>query len=264
MLDVRIGSLDELLRPYEVPWSPRKALHYLDGRLEDLGILICYAHFFPQEWARSTAPRTRAAGDYYSAAEEEFFVLVNRDLFPLVEYWQDDESTPDARELLIPVDCFALARPNADPVCWPEGYRILGVLLGEWDPRATDLDPAQTAALRALEAQHEATAARWIAYDALLALGRVDGGPPWDLLPQARAIVEHNTGNEWIDYDEYMEGPDLPWEIRVVESLAAEFVAAKALLPTVRPLIDYIETHFEEVLTAWTHALPSPLPTATP
>lgn len=287
---------EPFLSGYHRACTVQEALEYLHARHSAGAILSCYAHYFPQQWAVSTAAWTPAHDSAYSPREWEFFDLIDRHLFPLNLDWlqmQDDDG-PAARELELPI-----ARGGLD---WWEcyagdlrpGWELLLRLLDEWpsaadeadddalddatdddtddNPDAAGADHAQgddgappahppPAANTALAQRVHHLAGRPYEPPRLHQLTAA-AGPPLSGLPAALAMIRHDTGSAWLDAGPEHE-MDLCWTIPDVAHMIADYQIGRPLAQQAAALIDWLDqpAHVAQLLDLWAACLTEPPPT---
>lgn len=256
----------ELLAQYRVPVTPSEALECLSTIVEPVRLLALYKHYFPKELAESKAQLLPGPDCVYSAAEIEFFNLVNAHLFPLWDYileWQIDE---DQRDMVIPCAPQAMEIRDREADDFREGWHLLFVLEGQ---KAIDDLPEESPCLE-LREELEAyctvlRAKRSLDYEGpftwaqLGEIGQREGGPLVHLETAIRMIHE-STGNAWLDISQELalEARDVFWTREWVDVLAEEWKEAGVMLRDVCTLIDWLEEDIENqrrVLQIWQQGL---------
>ncbi|MBX3289970.1 MAG: hypothetical protein KF855_11570 [Acidobacteria bacterium] len=188
------------------------------------------------EWLRSQASFYRR-GHFrsYSERSNELFKLVDERCFPLLEQYYDD---PEAD-----LDNFAIAPMNADLCCCGEvdhEYLRISYAIGlifiypaeAWaflDDRF-GLDESEFPSIN--ERMHES-------------VGRIEDSIYNDLI----CLVDHSTGNPWLD-STYCHGCDwYKWSKETIEELTVEFRSANMFFERIAGLDSLIEANPRQILT---------------
>jgi len=265
------------LAPYTLPRTVPDALTRLHDFMNDSAILGCYAHFFPKEWAASTSAQTPPPDRAYSAAEWEFFRLVDRDLFDLTLEWLEelDCQGPESRTLELPLVRGGLDWWECHPGDLRDGWELLLLLNGDWPLTAeddeededdesdedaetatdgTDRPAAVAARVRAL-AGHPLDGTRLTAACAAL-------DSPLRGLPAAIRMIDHTTGTAWLDAEPEQE-MDLRWTITDVTWMQTDYAAGRVIGDLAEQLVEWLElpAHRDRLLDLWTACLAPPADT---
>lgn len=174
-----------------------------------------YKEMFPEEWKRSRASMYRA-GSYrrYSERVNQLFELVNKKCFPLLEYWYDDPEQEFEQFAIMPLN-FDLCCEETDLESMRISYvaalifyfdDVLGFFEEKFGVPIKDLP--EIAKSSHPNVWSEKQNRRTSAYSKLLRL------------------VDHSTGNPWLDithceYHEFFE-----WDRQTVELLTESYRAA--------------------------------------
>src|SRR5215212_702403 len=188
------GAL-ELLRWHRLQLTFSAARECLEQYRDRANLLALYQHYFPQEYAASTAGVRPAKGAVYSAQEIEFFELVNARFFPLpLDVFLDEYE--GVRSTTLPVmtlgidwwlDSVADLRP---------GWQLLLLLVGEVAVTDVEVDPRflKTYAKR-IKPRPPGSQIDWDDFKAACQAA----GDPLTALPLALDMLDHDTGNIWLD-----------------------------------------------------------------
>ncbi len=178
---------------------------------------VLYKEMFPKEWNRSSTSLYRA-GTYrrYSERVNELFELVNKRCFPLLEYWYDDPEQEFERFAIMPLnfdlcceeidfDCLRISYVAGllfyfrDDEIWEFFERKLGLLSKDLPEIAKEPSPNVWCKKQSCKTK---------AYSDLLKL------------------VDHSTGNPWLDIT-HCQYPELfEWDAKTIESLTESYRAA--------------------------------------
>jgi hypothetical protein len=176
-----------------------------------------YKEMFPDEWRRSSASLYRA-GTYtrYSERVNELFELVNKKCFPLLEYWYDDPEQGFEQFAIMPLN-FDLCCEEIDFESMRVSY-VAGLLFylredevaeffeEKFGPVVKDLP--EIARSPHPNVWNKKQNRKTSAYSSLLKL------------------VDHSTGNPWLDLTQ-CQYPDLfDWDRKTVEMLTNTYRAA--------------------------------------
>lgn len=214
--------------------SARDAVAQLGVWADATRILQLYRRYFPDEFARSTAPLTipRIGGEPgYSEREQEFFRLVNEHLFPL----------PDL--------AFEMERFPSIPVC------AKGI---DWE------DPPETYglaihAVMALFVDQDFPWTNWLPPTLHVETGELD----WDKFkqlcqdgkgavcqfPLLVELVAHDTGNLWLDISFDCNWESFAWEEASLNYLSREWQRARDLIARINRALEQIDAHPRYYLT---------------
>jgi hypothetical protein len=274
-LPLDVADAGTTLKSARLPVSVALARSYLVASYDYVRLLALYQHYFPQEWADSSARPWLEDGEGWSPREAEFVHLVADRLFP-VAWWEmetvdDDEDYGDEDD----TSSGGGARPRRmDILIEPQGldwyedresqrpaWQGLLVLTGELQRMNTHLRHSQSdlvTRLQTLAAQQPS----W----ATLGLACATLESPLRALPDAIQMIRHDTGSVWLDAtldDIYNGGFDAMWSRADVDWLHADYVQAQEIEAAVTPLLAWLEadpTHWEEVCALWTSCVTPPPP----
>lgn len=205
-----------------------------------------YIEMFPKDWERSTKSLYKAG--YFKAYSErtnEFFQLVNDKHFPLLEYWHDDPE--------LELDPFAIPPMNFDLCCeeldfahlrdsylaglmfyFLEDDEIWNYFSEKYAMDRDSLPAITTSHPNIWKEKHGAKTKPFI-----------------DLI----RLVDHSTGNPWLDvtscqYPEFFE-----WNKETVDWLTETYKAANLYFKNLEQLDKRIEeapqTFFSELISFW-------------
>ncbi|MDQ2810207.1 MAG: hypothetical protein M3Z04_25295 [Chloroflexota bacterium] len=235
------------LRRYQVPCSVRGAISTLRTRLDSLGIDSCYSHYFPTEWAASTAAHTPAYDEAYSACEWEFFRLVDAHLFPLNLDWVEElqGDGPETRTMELPIQLGGLEYWECGRGDLRPGWELLLILTGEWD----GIDPDDREEYG--ECWVRDLAAQPVDMGRLHAAARA-AGPPLAGLPDALAMIAHTTGSAWLDATHEQE-MDLTWTLTDVAWMIEDYAIGRPIAERATALIDWLDdaAHWHSLGDLW-------------
>ena len=220
--------------------SARQAVEQLDIWRDSAKLLSLYQHFFPLEYARSTASTCISAPKegrnwVLSPREVEFYRLINKKMLPLPDVLLDEEE----RLEYIPVTCQGL----------------------EWEDLEMDSEywrPSMRVAVALTIGESEFDWSPWLPDDLRPHGGRIDwklfvhlcrmAGAEKAFFPLLISMIGHDTGNIWLDtYDE--SGQYFDWTADNLFYLAHQWQAAKRILAKINRLMDAMEQDLRSWLT---------------
>lgn len=213
-----------------------------------------YQEMFPREWKRSRASLYRR-GYYgkYSERINELFKLVNEKCFPLLEFAYDDPENE--------FEQFAIPPLNVDLCCEDISF-----------------DNLKTSYAVALIFYVPDDA--WDFLNQRYKLSRsdfpeIDSDPHpnvWDqksrsLFGELLRLVDHSTGNPWLDSNYCQNADWFSWDRETIDGLTAEYKAANEIFERLNILDALIEADPEKMLRAlidfWNTGEHPSLPTPT-
>jgi len=199
--------------------------------------IAMYRDMFPKEWKRSKASLYRR-GYYgkYSERINELFNLINDNCFPLLEFAYDDPENE--------FEQFAIPPMNVDLCCEEIYFENLKVsyataLIFYFPDDAWDF----------LNCQYKISRSE---FDEIHA----DPHPNvWDkkndsLFGELLRLVDHSTGNPWLDTNYCQMADWYTWDRETIESLTAEYKAANAIYERLNVLDELMEADPKKMLRA--------------
>src|SRR5579883_2930793 len=253
MLHTRISL--EHLRRYRLPTTFAEAETYLRWRRETLHLLTIYQRYFPdgfpQEWALDQEKLLPASADTYSESELSCLKLIEARLFPfaldhLLECCEEGE-----RPSSIPLWSFGIDLWNPPLQDFSPGWQLLLPLVEEIEDEL-DLDADVLDALQQLERSH-----RRLSLSQLETLcQQVEA--PLAYQPVALRMLEHSTGNAFLDPTDEMPCEDLFWELADIELLAEHWREAEVMMQQAEQLTEWLAaepTRLRKVIDLWNNAL---------
>lgn len=212
-----------------------------------------YREMFAEDWNRSKASLYRA-GSYarYSERVNELFELVNKRCFPLLEYWNDD---PEQE-----FEQFAITPLNFDLCCEEidfDGLRIsyvAGLLFYFWDDEIWEF----------FEEKYGLSTGDLpeIAQSPHPNVWNKKQGRKTDAYSKLLRLVDHSTGNPWLDithcqYPEFFE-----WNRKTIEWLTESYRTAGKEFKNLEKLDKRIEQNplqfLSELISFWNYGCLDP------
>ncbi|HEX2909884.1 MAG TPA: hypothetical protein VH186_03680 [Chloroflexia bacterium] len=262
-----VGNAVQYFNALRLPLTFTEATAYLRSLWHSANLLSLYRHYFPQEFAASTASTSlRVRGEYnelnelnglYSPKEIEFLHLVEDKLFPIyLDYYLEG----DERE-----DCIYI--PSFGPDWWSyefeelhAGWQLLLRICGsvEEDRNIANLDTHRAgveAAFTGLK-RHKVD---WNKFRAICLAKDV----PISYLPLAFDMLDHDTGNIFLDPTDEMPVEPLEWSIEDLDFLIEHYEEATTSLEKAEKLLDWLTAsplHLQEVIELWNECLYSQTP----
>lgn len=198
-----------------------------------------FQKFFPEEWASSRASLFKTGYyEQYSERTNEFFELVNENLFPFLEGWAGDPE--------MELENFYIFSPNLDLCCEDFEYENLRV--------------SYVAGLLFYLEGDEI----WDYFAGLYALDRTDfpeiSTRPdenlWHLEKTGKVelylnlfeLIDHSTGNPWLDMVNCRGGEWYEWDEQTIHFLAESYKDALDILEKTSLLDGLIEANPKDVL----------------
>jgi len=241
-----------LTQYFASPEQAVRGLSYLDDSAE---LLKIYRRFFPDEFARNTAP-IRETKDLV-ATLEECLRLISERLFE-IPYWYFDESAYEEGPLgYIPIDPMFGDWWNMDFEDLRPLWQVLLTLVGDVTPDRSEDEVIK----QVLDARQ-----RWwnqrIDHDKVVRLCRRQRGPLRHLHTALNAVYL-DTGNPWFDtsYENPIQG--IEWSVRNVSYLKKSWLEAQQACDHILGLEKWLyeETaNIHRLLDLWSRGL-APQPT---
>jgi hypothetical protein len=200
---------------------------------------LLFQKYFPNEWKNSrTSFFKTGVYENYTERTNEFFELVNQHLFPLLSGWNEDPETD--------FDNFNIFSLNVDFCCEDIEYENLRVSF--------------VAALLFFSGDEEIweflTHNYHISQEDFPEINRYSFDKIWNLEKTGRIglyltifeVIDHSTGNPWLDttnchYNEYFS-----WNEQTVELLTKSYREAQEILEKIEILDALIEANPKEIL----------------
>lgn len=200
---------------------------------------LLYQKYFPDQWKNSRASLFKT-GYYenYTERSNEFFELVHQHLFPLLSGWNEDPETD--------FDDFNIFSLNVDFCCEDIEYEYLSVsyvaallffsndeelwefLIHNYKIKKEDFP----------EINHYACEQIWD----LERTGRIE------LYLNILEVIEHSTGNPWLDTTNCHPARSFSWNEETVELLSQSYREAEEILRKTETLDGLIQTNPREIL----------------
>lgn len=254
---VTLHSAIECVRARQLPLRVSTAIGVLRQVVREDRLMALYRHFFPREFAASTADLVRHPGQAYSVRETEFFRLVHDNLFPipyLVDYVME-ELEPEERSDCIPI--VPWGRDWWDEYDLEPGWQILLLLSEEF---SLDGHPHYSLTLHRRPDWPQILRLLRRALGCVVPTGQLErtaaqAEEPLCHLPLALRMVHHETGNLFLDLTPEGEMPDIFWCVDNIEALIAESQDAVDISTAVGSLITWLNKdlvkHFRKVVSLW-------------
>lgn len=199
-----------------------------------------FRQIFPEEWNRSRTSLFKA-GVYenYTERANEFFELVNEHLFPILNGWNEDPETD--------FDNFNIFSLNVDFCCDEVEYEylrvsyILALLIFSQSEEIWEF----------LENNYK------IYQEDFPEINRYSFDKIWNLEKTGRIglylnifeVVDHSTGNPWLDTTNCQYYQSYGWDEKTVEFLTKSYQEANEMLEKTVLLDDLIEANTGEILS---------------
>lgn len=196
-----------------------------------------YREMFPKEWKRSRASLYRR-GHYakYSERVNELFNLVNENCFPLLEFAYDDPENE--------FEHFAIPPLNVDLCCEDINFDNLKLSYA-----AALIFYIPDDAWNFLNQRYK------VSRSAFCEIHSDPHQNVWDrkngsLFGELLRLVDHSTGNPWLDSNYCQTADWYSWDRETIEGLTAEYSAANEIFERLNILDELIEADPKKMLRA--------------
>jgi hypothetical protein len=240
-----VNSAIHFLQGCNIPRSVCEAILYLEERASCTTLLQLYQHFFPAEWHDSTARLFPSSFEAHSPRELEFLELVNKHLFPISDWYIDDNTE---RLDTIPVIPHDLDWWNCDIEDFALVYQFCISLMGngyeldEWLKRF-HFQPDYLLSVEQLD---------WKKFETLCKKAPA----PLGYLYQAVSVVDHSTECVWIDTNvEMMQWAE--WNVETIDCLHTSWLKTQTIWQQVEELDKWFScdrTRFQDAVSLWNRA----------
>ena len=199
-----------------------------------------FRQLFPDDWNRSrTSLFKTGAYENYTERANEFFELVNEHLFPILNGWNEDPETD--------FDNFNIFSLNVDFCCDEIEYENLRVSY----VAASLLFSQSEEIWEFLENSYHITRADFPE------INRYSFDQIWNLEKTGRIglylnifeVVDHSTGNPWLDATNCQYYESYSWDEKTVEFLTESYKEAQRMLEKTVLLDELIEANTGEILS---------------
>ena len=198
-----------------------------------------FRQYFPDEWNRSrTSLFKTGAYENYTERANEFFELVNEHLFPILNGWNEDPETD--------FDNFNIFSLNVDFCCDEIEYENLRVSYSA----ASLLFSQSDEIWEFLENSYHITRADFPE------INRYSFDQIWNLEKTGRIglylnifeVVDHSTGNPWLDTTNCQYYESYSWDEKTVAFLTESYKEAQKMVEETVLLDELIEANTGEIL----------------
>ena len=258
MLPLLDSPLKYLSR-YLLPRTIEEAEDYLSRRLETATLFFaCGRHLplifekrFPTEWARDQEKILPPDADTpYSEGELKCLELIAEHLFPFAyEHLEMVAQDEGERMSVIPLYSFGIDLWNEGPGDLSPGWKMLALLNRDISAHDEAVPRCVLSALR--EARPYAREAwSWEVFRATCATF----GEPLSYLPIAIQMLDHDTGNLFLDPSDDAPVEDATWTLSDIELLTEHWKEAQTLHAKADQLADWLATdpqRFRKVVDVW-------------
>lgn len=245
------------LSSFRLPLTFSQAANYLQSLWQSANMLALYRHYFPNEFAASTASdsneiiygNSKGPICLYSPKEKEFLGLVQAHLFPFYEDFLLDEE--DERRDLIYLPGFGIDWWSAEFDELEPGWQLLLFVIGlaqtELKLGSEDLFQPEVSAILATIVSRKLDWER-------LKTTCAEKVEPLCFLPLALDMLDHDTGNIFLDPSDEAIADPLEWSIEDMDFLIEQYREAGVLGEKVSKFMDWLTAspiHLEEVIQIW-------------
>jgi len=244
---------------YLLPRTIEEAEDYLSRRLETATLFfVCDRHFpkvfekrFPREWAGDQEKILPPDADTpYSEGELLCLELISEHLFPFAyEHLEMVAQDEGERMCVIPLYSFGIDLWNEGPGDLSSGWKMLALLNRDISAQNEVVPRCALSSLR--EARPYAREAwSWEVFRATCAAF----GEPVSYLPTAIQMLDHDTGNLFLDPSDDAPVEDATWTLSDIELLAQHWKEAQSLHAKADQLADWLAAdpqRFRKVVDVW-------------
>ena len=199
-----------------------------------------YKDMFPDEWIRSKASLYRA-GNYklYSERVNELFELVNEKCFPLLDYWNDDPELEFEQFAIMPLN-FDLCCEDIDFDSLRVSY-VAGLLFYFRDDEVWDFfsEKYGLSARDFPEVARSPHANVW----------RKKQSTPTKPYSELLKLVDHSTGNPWLDLMHCQYSEMFDWNKETIQFLTQAHQDAAKAFTNLECLDERIDENPRQVLS---------------
>ena len=229
------NALSWLARPQKSCSRPEQEwfFEHLQQRLK---LLELYQDYFPGQWQKSTADMRVLDIALHTERELEFFDHLDAWRFPCEYADQEFQSG---------MVVYAVS-PDWEEVDWAELDCLVQCYVGvtnggsDWE-QLVEHYGLQDSGIETPMSYKNVTAARVTAHCETLT-------SPLQTLPQAFAIIEHGTGNSWLD-SHYMDPETFEWSHATINQLTQAYNEASALLQGYNTLNEWLSTNPKRIMS---------------
>ncbi len=267
---LKIEDAISFLNSFRLHLTFSQTAGYLNGLWQSANLLMLYRHYFPDDFAASTASAgieivyDNSSGPtcLYSPKEKEFLALVSERLFPFYDGFLLERE--DDREDLIYLPTFGIEWWSIDFDELKHGWQLLLFITGqaqdELKLKSEDFfTPEEIAVLATIEGHR----LDWDKFQT--ACGLKD--EPLNFFPIAFDMLEHDTGNIFLDPADEASADPLEWSIDDMDFLIEQYTQAGVLWEKADKFLDWLVTasphHLEEVIRLW-NEFQQPAPSGNP
>lgn len=245
------------LSPFRLPLTFSQATGYLRGLWHSANLLALYRHYFPAEFATSTTSdsieilhsSSNGLTCLYSPKEKEFLRLVDDRLFPFYADQLLDEE--EEREDLIYLPNFGVDWWTNEFEELERGWQLLLFITGSVQrDLGLKIEDCTDQEIQAALLTIQGFNVKWD----LLSMVCAARAEPLCFLPIALDMLEHDTGNIFLDTTDETPAEPLEWSIEDMDFLIKQYQEAATLNEKVGKLLDWLTTspvHLREVINLW-------------
>lgn len=243
-LDVPFG--DRLLRSFEYLGFKARS-HNAVNACESVGRILAeqnkyklYREMFPKEWNASKASLHRAGRyTFYSERVCELFELVNERCFPLLEYWNDDPECEFERFAIMPLN-FDLCCEDIDYESMRYSY-VAGLLFYFRDANIWDFFFEKYGV-----SENEFPSINRDPHPQVWRKKQGSKTKPYSLLLK---LIDHSTGNPWLDLS-HCQYPELfEWNRETIEALTKDYRDAEHSFKNLEQLDEKFDSNPRQFLS---------------
>ncbi len=241
-----VASAAQRLQRFCLP-TAGEAHHVLQSLLAQSECLRLYQHYFPEEFATSSAgAHGQELGVRPGPREREFLKLVNERLFPLSEWYLDElfaEAGEDWFDLIPLCQINPILDEDDDNLAWPI-RAFIAMLTGAGEAWAEISQQTGLDIPRPIAMDWSKFTLNWAGFINLCE----QAGESMAGVPTVIDVVSRDTGNFWLDYDdEMMFSAGLSWTIETMDALAAEWQEAQPMIERFNRALDWLQQNPEQL-----------------
>lgn len=273
---LKLSAPSAFIKKFKLSLDFHSSIIYLNSLAEGGHFLLLYKHFFPEEFAASTAPFAPLPGadhitdgaGVYSPREIEFFNLVGNRLFPFNFDWMMEIASTDGERVNnIFIEYMGFDQDDPDYDECRLGWQLLAIINtpSYFEDLCEQISgvPGHAAFLEVLNKVKEGELDQ-LQFKERCKKARVGGGV-LAYLPLAFEVISNDTDNYFLDGSPSNPIDEFYWSggINTIKYLAAEYDEALLKTHQCGILMDWIEespANFRKVITLWNRSLTKPQP----
>ncbi len=238
------------LARFQLTFTATEGINYLTGLHQKIVLLALYQHYFPDEWASSTASYVDSlpSNSWRSDRKIEFLTLVNERLFPLDDYeGYIDGDGYDNFDIPVCPQNTDWSDLNIEELSFAEQF-LLSLLGYGYDNAEDWLEVFGFIPSTLLNSD-------FINWEKLAKMVSLQA-EPLSFLCDVLSQIDHSTGIIWLDIS-YQELDTMPWSRESIDLLAEQWLIAKEYIAKMQQFEDWLQKNVsnrKKVVNLWNKA----------